>query len=494
MKRHFPLLAGVFTGLLLLTAGLARASHIRAADITAKRISATSLTYEFTIIGYRDSGSPVEFSAGELIFGDGIKVQLDLSAKSIDRVEVDDPFFPLEQVTVVIEHTFSSPGIYIVGYIEPNRNSDILNMDNSVNTRFYFETQVLVDPVLGMNSSPKFQTIPFDEAFVGVKFTHNSWAMDPDGDSLSYKLISVKQAFNSEVKNYRLPNSVEFYESPINYNSANEEGSGPPTFALDPITGELSWDSPGNYTGSQSLPEYNIAFIVEEWRKVSGSWKRIGYVTRDMQIIVAIDFSGSRPNGSLPEDVDIEIGQRVTESIQFSDPDGDSILVESYSELFSLETNPASHSTIPIGYQTGPVAINFDWTPNADQIDQQPYLVHFKVTDKPKDQFELPKATYLTWKIGKAKGPEVITAINDPLENDHVSLYPNPAKDVIKLKMDPEGHEVDLSIRNQLGQILNQTIDHRELIEFNLSAYKPGVYFLHATSKDIQWTKRFIKL
>ena len=46
-------------------------THIRAGEIIAKRISTTSLTYEFTIIGYTDTGSEVEFGGGTFYFGDG---------------------------------------------------------------------------------------------------------------------------------------------------------------------------------------------------------------------------------------------------------------------------------------------------------------------------------------------------------------------------------------------------------------------------------------
>ena len=49
------------------------ATHIRAGEIIAKRISSTSLTYEFTIIGYTDTGSEVEFGGGKFDFG-GLKV------------------------------------------------------------------------------------------------------------------------------------------------------------------------------------------------------------------------------------------------------------------------------------------------------------------------------------------------------------------------------------------------------------------------------------
>ena len=36
------------------------ATHIRAGEIIAKRISSTSLTYEFTIIGYTDTDSTLK--------------------------------------------------------------------------------------------------------------------------------------------------------------------------------------------------------------------------------------------------------------------------------------------------------------------------------------------------------------------------------------------------------------------------------------------------
>ena len=52
------------------------ATHIRAGEIIAKRISSTSLTYEFTVIGYTDTGSEVEFGGGKFDFGDGNIVEV----------------------------------------------------------------------------------------------------------------------------------------------------------------------------------------------------------------------------------------------------------------------------------------------------------------------------------------------------------------------------------------------------------------------------------
>ena len=54
-------------------------THIRAGEIVARRISTTSLTYEFTVIGYTDTGSEVEFGGGEFSFGDGNFVEIRLA-------------------------------------------------------------------------------------------------------------------------------------------------------------------------------------------------------------------------------------------------------------------------------------------------------------------------------------------------------------------------------------------------------------------------------
>jgi len=59
---------------------------------------------------------------------------------------------------------------------------------------------------------------------------------------------------------------------------------------MNAVTGNLSWCTP------QFLGEYNIALMVKEWRKNgSGSAELIGYVMRDMQVLVL-----SGPTG-LPE-------------------------------------------------------------------------------------------------------------------------------------------------------------------------------------------------
>ena len=68
MRVSLSAILGIF--LLLCSSVELFSTHIRAGEIIAKRISSTSLTYEFTIIGYTDTGSEVEFGGGKYDFGD----------------------------------------------------------------------------------------------------------------------------------------------------------------------------------------------------------------------------------------------------------------------------------------------------------------------------------------------------------------------------------------------------------------------------------------
>ena len=146
-------------------------THIRAGEIIAKRISNTSLTYEFTIIGYTDTGSDVQFGGGKFDFGDGNVVEvLEDGAISVEKFLLENQV-ALNLFKVV--HTFQAPGRYVVNYFEQNRNDGILNMDNSIDTPFYIETEILIDPFFGLNNTPILLIPPIDNGAVAIKYIHN---------------------------------------------------------------------------------------------------------------------------------------------------------------------------------------------------------------------------------------------------------------------------------------------------------------------------------
>ncbi len=355
------------------------ATHIRAGEITLRRKDCSSLTYIVTINMYTDTGSPIRFGDGELRFGDGSPVVI--------TPELPNTFPPglnlpneVGFVTYSVEHTFPGPGQYIISYIEANRNEGVLNIANSVNTTFYIETQIIIDPFLGCSNTPVLLVPPIDKACTGVAFFHNPGAFDPDGDSLSYEFVVPKMSKNLDVVAYLDPNTKTFYDRiGLNYGVANEAGDGEPIFEIDPVTGTITWDAPG------APGEYNIAFKIYEWRKIAGVWVQQGYVTRDMQIIVE-DCNNQRPELEVPSDFCVVAGETITFDVLGTDPDFDSVKIEAFSQIFSISPSPATFTPTPIEFQLTAPGIKalqtLTWITECDHVKDQPYQVTFKITDK----------------------------------------------------------------------------------------------------------------
>src|SRR5690606_32325722 len=108
----------------------AQATHIRAGEIIAERISVQTLTYRITVVGYTDTGSSVIFGPGEINFGDGREEVLNTESE-ISTVESLGN--QIEKHTFIIIHTYQGPGNYTIRFQEFNRNDNTLNMDQSVN-------------------------------------------------------------------------------------------------------------------------------------------------------------------------------------------------------------------------------------------------------------------------------------------------------------------------------------------------------------------------
>ncbi len=367
----------VLVVLLVLTASLSvTATHLRAGEITITRESCTSLTFNVCITVYTNTGSEIRFGDGVLDWGDGSAPHITPTIENTLRPDLGPD---IGTVTYCKKHTYSGPGRYVISYLEPNRNAGILNMFNSVETRFYMESVINIDPFLGCDNSPRLLVPPIDKACTGAAWYHNPGAYDPDGDSLSYELTIPKRDKGIDVNNYRAPNAKEFYDRVgINYGTANEAGNGPPTFAINPVTGTILWDAPG------AAGQYNIAFIIKSWRKVSGIWINQGYVIRDMQIIVEDKCKNKRPELQVPPDICVEAGTKITAQIFGTDPDNDLVKIEAFSQVFSIQPSPATFTTPKKWQQTGPSFTakgDFVWQTKCEHIKDQPYQVVFKITD-----------------------------------------------------------------------------------------------------------------
>jgi hypothetical protein len=369
-----------------------QATHLRAGQIIVRKVGDNcDFTYEIIVTVYTNTGSPVLFGGEQdvLCFGDGVCVLVPETPNTILP-----EFGPnIGTASYRIVHTFPGAGAYTISYLEPNRNGGVLNMDASINTTFYLETQLTIDPFICNRNSPNLLIPPIDRACRGVAFFHNPGAYDADGDSLSYELVVPFRDRNQPVINYRPPNHPGFYGS---CQPGNEEGNGPPTFSINPVDGTLLWDAPCQ------AGEYNIAFIVVEWRKVFGQWVRIGFVRRDMQIIVE-DCNNDRPDLEVPPDLCVEAGTVINQTIFGFDPNNDRVKLEAFSEIFD-PTFPSRATVTPFPpvFQNSnpPAQLQFSWTTTCDHVKEQPYQIVFKITDEGAPRL----VTFKTWRI-KVIGP-----------------------------------------------------------------------------------------
>ena len=369
----------------------ANATHLRAGEITVRRDACDSRKFWITITVFTNTfNTNILFGGPEdiLDFGDGTSMLVP-ETQNTPRPDLGE-FIATASFT--IDHIYSGNTTYTISYSEQNRNEGVVNMDRSVDTRFYIETRISIDAFLRCNANtPVLAVPPIDRGCTGVAWFHNPGAYDLDGDSLSYRLVIPNRERNITVSNYRQPNAPSFYTD-FNTGSENEL---PPTFNINPVDGTITWDAPG------MAGEYNIAFEIIEWRKEEGKWSPMGFVRRDMQIIIE-ECMNNRPDLIVPKDVCVVAGTTLDATILGIDPDGDGVKIEAFSEIFGLSTaqSPATYSTNP-DFSAPPAELNFQWNTQCSHIKDQPYQVVFKVTDNGKPKL----VTFKTWLI-RVVGPE----------------------------------------------------------------------------------------
>jgi len=78
-----------------------------------------------------------------------------------------------------------------------------------------------------------------------------------------------------------------------------------------------------------------------------------------------------------------------------------------------------------------------------------------------------------------------------PIAN--VSVYPNPAYDIITIRSAHAGH-MSVEITSSKGQLISiQEMDGTTL-QLDLSSFQKGVYFITIRSKDFLTTRKIVKL
>jgi gliding motility-associated-like protein len=329
----------LFALIFLLFATQVNATHQKAAEITYIHVS--GYTYRFTITSYTFTGTVTDRPELEINWGDGTTSILPRTGKYIvtDAAQTYLNFYEGE-------HTYAGAGTYIISMTDPTRNGGVINVPGSIDISMYVQTMLIISPFFSSgNNSPILTNRPIDRACINQVFIHNPGAFDPDGDRLSYKLVSCKAEEGMDIPGYTFPAASN-------------------SFSIDENTGDVVWDAP------ISQGEYNIAILIEEWRHES----KIGEVTRDMQITV--QQCDNRPPALRVQNVCVLAGDTLAVPIYATDPDSNNTVKISISgELSMLDT------LYPFLLLKTDTSAIFSWRVPYSAARAMPYTVYCKATD-----------------------------------------------------------------------------------------------------------------
>lgn len=357
----------------------AMATHIRAGEITARRISPAGSdrhTYEIKLTAYFDmqNGEGAANAQNSVFFTIGSAFGGPDSRPAVLEAPRIPPIPNIGNNTTqniyIINYTFPTTGLYRISFEEDNRNNNVLNIGPppTQNLNFYVSTILEINSSYGQNQTPVLLNAPIDVAAVGQRYIHNPGAFDADGDSLAYRLfIPQRSGVNGSGINlqYKDPNMV----TPP---GQTEAGGSPATFSMDRVTGDLVWDAP------VTKGYYNVAFVVEEWRDGA----LIGQIVRDMQIIVE-DARNDRPVIQPIPDICVEAGTLINQPITATDKNGDRLTLTSTGGVYeaSLVPPPVAKFTVAQQGSQGTVTGMFTWQTSCAHVRLEPYDVLFKVED-----------------------------------------------------------------------------------------------------------------
>ena len=350
----------IIISLLIIINNQSFATHNRAGEITYEQVD--DLTIIATITTYtRTSSFAADRDSLELFWGDGTSNFVRRSNGNGEELPND-----IKKNTYIASHTYPTRSRFKLSVTDPNRIAGIQNIDfpNSINIQFYLETTLtLLDRRFqGDNNSAILLQPPIDFACAGQPFIHNPNAFDPDGDSLSYELITPFQSEGLEVPNYNLPDEV----APADDN----------VISLDPITGDFNWESP------PVLGDFNITILIKEYR----NGILINEIIRDMQILVLSCFDDNLEQNNVPtletvDEICVIAGELIEFDVLSEDIDSNQLLtLSALGSPFILDSNDVSFD-ISINPKSSPITGTFRWQTECDDISESYYQVVFKSTD-----------------------------------------------------------------------------------------------------------------
>ncbi|MEW6468627.1 MAG: PKD domain-containing protein [Bacteroidota bacterium] len=350
----------------IITTSEAHASHAQGADLTYQCLGGNQ--YQFTLSFYRDCGG---VSAPN-------NVTINLSSASCNQ-NFNATLNPIpntgQDVTPVCPSITTQcsngnyPGVqeyiyrgivnlpmacadWVFSFTICCRNAAITNINAPGSQNIYIEA-TLNNLSFPCNNSPVFSNRPIPYVCTGQNFCYNNGATDPDGDSLSFQLITPLHA----------PAVPVTYVTP--YSASQPLASNPPV-SFSATTGDICM------TPTQQQVTV-VAVKVTEWR----GGNVVGTVMRDVQL-QTMTCTNNIPyingiNGSNIYSATICAGQAYTFYTNSFDADQAQALTLTWNNGIPGATFTSTNAQFPVG--------TFSWTPSVNQISPIPYCFTVTVQD-----------------------------------------------------------------------------------------------------------------
>lgn len=256
MKNKFMTLVFVFL------ACTSFATHYLASDISYTHLS--GLTYGITIRIYNNTYNTtadrceitIHFGDGDTLIVPRVNGGTSLCPPAHDGIMIATN---VKESIYYTTHTYPGPGTYFVSFEDVNRTADICNIPNSINTGIFMLAEIVINPFLGINTSPQYTSFPLNTVGLSSINYYNPSVTESEADSLYYQLIPPAG------------NNITGFTFPPASNS----------FSIDSSTGTVTWDKP------TMICTYSYDIRIKEYRSVSGTRYYIGSTMQDIYTIVS---------------------------------------------------------------------------------------------------------------------------------------------------------------------------------------------------------------
>jgi len=338
--------------LILMTLNKAYASHSEGADLTYKCLGGNQ--YELTLSFYRDChGVSAPTAATVNCFSASTNQNFNVNLQPVPGTGQEIPVvcsslltecqggtYPGVQEWVYKTTTTLSPAVdWIFSFDLCCRNAAITTIVSPGAQNIHIES-TLDNLNFPCNSSPVFTTKPVPFVCLNQNYTFNHGAYDPDGDLITYELITPMNAANSYVTYF------------------------PPYTATQPLTSipAMSFDTAtGNINMTPTMLEVTVLAVkVKQWRNN----QLIGYVIRDIQLRT-INCNNSYPyidgiSGTWAYTTTACVGSNLTFYIYTHDSDPTQTITLSWNNVIPGATFSVAGGQNPTG--------TFSWTPTINDI------------------------------------------------------------------------------------------------------------------------------